>query len=56
VKATASLANCFWLKPYIGSFGMIRWGLQYSHTELKAFAGKGGAPTAIDNIAFASFR
>lgn len=46
----------FWYKPYIGSFGMIRLGLQYSHTELQAFSGKGGAPTAIDNIVFASFR
>jgi hypothetical protein len=46
----------FWLKPYVGNFGMIRWGIQYSHTELQAFAGKGGAPTAIENVVFASFR
>jgi hypothetical protein len=46
----------FWLKPYIGNFGMIRWGVQYSHTEVQAFTGKGGAPTAIDNIVIASFR
>ncbi len=46
----------FWHKPYIGSYGMIRWGLQYSHTELKAFAGQGGSPVAIDNVVLASFR
>jgi hypothetical protein len=46
----------FWYKPYIGSYGMLRWGMQYSHTEFKAFPGAGGAPIAIDNMVFASFR
>jgi len=41
----------------VGSFGRIQWGLQYSHTERKAFAGAGGvAPVANDNMVFASFR
>lgn len=46
----------FWNKPYIGSFGMLRWGLQYSRTEFKAFRGVGGSPLAIENMVFASFR
>ena len=47
----------FWYRPYVGSFGRIQWGLQYSHTERKAFAGAGGvAPVANDNMVFASFR
>ncbi len=46
----------FWNKPYIGKYGTLRWGLQYSRTEFKAFRGVGGAPTAIDNMVFGSFR
>lgn len=47
----------FWYRPYVGNFGKMQWGLQYSHTERKAFAGAGGlAPTGTDNMVFASFR
>jgi hypothetical protein len=49
----------FWYKPYIGNYGRIQYGLQYSHTERKAFAGSGGldiAPIGDDNMVFASFR
>lgn len=46
----------FWYKPYIGRYGTIRWGVQYSHTEFKAFQGVGGAPGANINMVFASFR
>jgi hypothetical protein len=49
----------FWYKPYIGNFGRIQYGLQYSHTERKAFSGSGVldlAPVADDNMVFASFR
>jgi hypothetical protein len=46
----------FWYRPYVGSYGMIRWGLQYSHTEFKAFPGVGGAPTALEHMVFASIR
>jgi hypothetical protein len=46
----------FWYKPYIGSYGMLRWGVQYSHTEFKAFPGVGGAPIAIEHMAFVSIR
>jgi hypothetical protein len=47
----------FWYKPWVGKFGKYQMGLQYSYTERKAFAGKEGvAPTAIDNMVFASFR
>jgi hypothetical protein len=49
----------FWYKPYIGNYGRIQYGLQYSHTERKAFAGSGDldlAPVGDDNMVFASFR
>ena len=49
----------FWHKPYIGNYGKIQWGLQYSRTERKAFSGSGAlniAPVADDNMVFASFR
>jgi hypothetical protein len=46
----------FWWRPYLGAFGTIRWGIQYSHTEYQTFEGKGGAPGAIQNMVFASFR
>jgi hypothetical protein len=49
----------FWYKPYVGNFGKIQWGLQYSRTERKAFAGSGNlaiTPVGDDNMVFASFR
>jgi hypothetical protein len=46
----------FWNKPYVGSYGMVRWGVQFSHTEFVAFTGKGGTPEAIQNMVFLSFR
>jgi len=46
----------FWYKPYTGSFGTVRVGAQFSRTEIKAFSGVGGAPTATFNTIFASFR
>jgi hypothetical protein len=49
----------FWYKPYVGNFGKIQWGLQYSRTERKAFAGSGNlaiTPVGDDNLVFACFR
>lgn len=47
----------FWHKPYVGPFGRYQWGLQYSRTERKTFAGAGGiAPIGTDSMVFASFR
>ncbi len=45
-----------WFKPYVGSFGKVKVGTQYSHTEFQTFEGKGGAPVAILNAVFLSFR
>jgi hypothetical protein len=36
----------FWDKVYQGSFGSFRVGIQYSHTDLKAFGGLAGPNTA----------
>lgn len=41
---------------YQGKFGKVQFGAQASHTERKAFAGVGGAPSADDNMLFTSLR
>jgi hypothetical protein len=49
----------FWYKPFVGSYGRYQFGLQYSYTERKAFAGNGAldiTPIANDSMVFASFR
>lgn len=49
----------FWHNIYQGSFGRVRWGIQYSYTERKAFADATSAsfaPKATDNMVFTSFR
>lgn len=46
----------FWHRPYVGKYGKVQWGVQYSYTERKAFEGVGGAPKANDNMIFTSFR
>ena len=46
-----------WDKVYTGSFGKIQIGLQYSHTEKKAFEDASGfAPTATEDMVLTSFR
>ena len=55
-RAVQQATTGFWNKPYIGNFGTIRWGLQYSRTEFKSFRGVGGSPLVIENMVFASFR
>ena len=45
-----------WYKFYQGDFGQLRFGIQYSHTELNAFRGVGGTPSTSDDMVFASFR
>lgn len=46
-----------WDKVYQGSFGSVRVGLQYSHTEKRAFADASGfAPKATEDMVFTSFR
>ncbi len=57
-----------WDKVYTGSFGQVRVGVQYSHTELHAFPGVAGPNTAnfppdagvrpntTDDMVFTSFR
>jgi hypothetical protein len=58
----------FWDKVYTGSFGQVRVGIQYSHTDLYAFPGLAGtngagfppgatvAPKTSDDMVFTSFR
>jgi hypothetical protein len=53
----------FWDRPYVGKFGRIQWGIQYSYTERHLFAGYGTAgaagnpsPVARDNMILTSIR
>jgi hypothetical protein len=45
-----------WDNLYDGDFGRFRIGVQYSYTDLKAFAGVGGAPHTNDSMVFTSIR
>jgi TolA-binding protein len=64
-----SLANCngdtrnlmeatvgFWYKPYNGEKGRFQFGPQYSYVIRNTWAGVGGAPNAVENMIFTSFR
>lgn len=57
IRRVSQLTGGFWDKIYQGSFGSVRFGVQYSHTELTAFAGAtGAAPKTSDDMIFTSFR
>ena len=63
VKSVDQITAGFWDKVYSGSYGYIRVGVQYSHTDLDTFAGAdaGGhigslAPKTSDDMIFTSFR
>lgn len=57
VRRVNSITGGFWYKLYTGEFGQVRFGAQYSHTELTAFAGSSGfAPATSDEMVFTSFR
>jgi hypothetical protein len=53
----------FWDRPYVGKFGKVQFGVQYSYTERHAFAGYGTAdapgnpaPVARENMILTSVR
>jgi hypothetical protein len=50
----------FWHKPYVGSFGRVQWGVQYSYTQRALFSGNpASAPNtykASDSMVFTSIR
>lgn len=46
----------FWYRFYKGAAGTVQWGMQYSYTSKNSWSGVGGAPQAIDNMLFSSFR
>jgi hypothetical protein len=57
IKLMTQITGGLWDKAYQGSFGSVRIGLQYSHTELTAFSGMtGGSPKTSDDMIFTSFR
>lgn len=57
-KDVWQITGGLWDKLYQGSFGQVRVGLQYSHTERKAFpdAATGFAPIGKEDMVFTSFR
>lgn len=57
------LTGGFWDRPYVGKFGRVQFGVQYSYTERHAFAGYGTAgaagnatPVARENMILTSVR
>ncbi len=56
LKQVSQVTAGFWDKVYTGSFGQVRVGVQYSHTQLDAFSGVGGSPKTTDDMVFTSFR
>ena len=56
VRQVGQITAGLWDKAYTGSFGQIRVGLQYSHTELEGFSGGGYTPKTSDDMVFTSFR
>jgi len=63
VKSVDQITAGFWDKIYSGSYGYVRVGVQYSHTDLDTFSGKNAAgvagslaPKVSDDMIFTSFR
>jgi outer membrane murein-binding lipoprotein Lpp len=57
IRRVNQITAGFWHKLYTGDFGQVRFGAQYSHTELTAFAGASGyAPATSDEMVFTSLR
>jgi len=46
----------FWYRFYQGPKGRVQWGPQYSYIVRNTWAGKGGNPSATENMFFTSFR
>ena len=46
----------FWYKPYNGPKGRLQMGMQYSYITRGTWRGIGGAPEAVNNMVFTSFR
>jgi outer membrane murein-binding lipoprotein Lpp len=57
LRSVSEITLGFWRKAYTGPYGQIRFGVQYAHTRLSAFAGADGfAPETSDDMVFASIR
>lgn len=46
----------FWYRFYKGPKGTLQWGPQYSYIDRNTWAGKGGNPSATENMILTSFR
>jgi hypothetical protein len=55
-KSVGQITVGFWDTVAKGAYGMVKWGVQYSFTEDRGFAGVGGTPKADENVVMTSFR
>ena len=62
-KYVSELTVGFWHKPYVGSFGRLQWGMQFSSATLGKFSGNNGSfanpsqgAKTTDNMVFTSIR
>jgi len=56
IKRVSQWTGGAWWKFYDGSYGKMQLGVQYSYTDNKYFAAKGGGPNAYDQMAYTSLR
>lgn len=55
-KEIRQITAGFYDTLYKGSFGAVKWGVQYSYTQRLAFEGVGGAPKTDDHIVMTQLR
>jgi hypothetical protein len=55
-RAVQEFTLGYWYDFYKGTKGRIRQGLQYSYFTKNTWRGTGGAPSAVDNMVWTSFR
>lgn len=55
-KEVRQITAGFYDTLYKGSFGAVKWGVQYSYTQRLAFEGVGGAPRTDDHIVMTQLR
>jgi len=62
-KYVSEMTVGFWHKPYVGNFGRVQWGVQFSSATVGKFAGNNGSfanpslgAKTTDNMVFTSIR
>jgi len=55
-RAVQEFTLGYWYDFYKGTKGRVRQGLQYSYFTKNTWRDTGGAPSAVDNMVWTSFR